>query len=258
MFVFLEVKNHLRIKENIELHDEECGGTHCIRSLKTSIPILEKTSQCHNNTKKHPYYTCGSYDIHFEQKIYKNHDIVLYKNDEPVVIIPFKMPMSNYSQNSRNIHDNSYGECGLTNSECAIKSWGCLVSPFSILMTEYPYYNKSHSKFEKIESIYGGTRNGTLSYLKRYEDTQNRAKLTLKHEVNYGIFLMNSTKRITKLLGTMVLKESLARKVSNGKLKADANDTGLLEKSDQIECGSVNINNWLNNIRLHLDMVEQK
>lgn len=77
----------------------------------------------------------------------KKCDIVISKNDIPLIVIPVKFIMRNYKQNRNNYLENLIGEIsGLKNSNPGIK-----IIPYTIYIRDTPYFKNGNifSKFEK-------------------------------------------------------------------------------------------------------------
>ncbi len=87
----------------------------------------------------------------------KKCDIVVYKNNEPYIVFPVKLIMTNYQQNKNNSWENLTGE--LTHLKWANENINII--PINIFMNKTPYLKKD-KKISKFENI-------TYDDIKNYE-----------------------------------------------------------------------------------------
>ena len=218
-------------------YDAENKKYYQIRTSEEAKSFLEIASQYTKKSKQHPILTCGLYKVLFEIELHKKQDIVIYYDNKPVVLCPFKMPMKNYSQNSGNVVDGLQGECvnilGYTIEKLENK---CLISPLYILMNKYPYYTAA-GDLKRVENPYEPKR--AMTHIERFQHMINSAKRVNKKiafkNINFGVLLMNSDSRIAKI-------------------KKDSNADGLLTiHNEQPEFG---INQWIKKIKSHIKKIE--
>jgi len=99
------------------------------------------------------------YDIKREYKVQSDNaakekkcDIVILKNNEPYIIIPVKIPMSNYRQNRNNSYENLTGELSHIKWAFQDANRDIIIIPINIFMNKTPYLraNKTIKNFETI------------------------------------------------------------------------------------------------------------
>jgi len=82
--------------------------------------------------------------LNFAKK--KKCDIVIYKNNKPVIIVPVKFIMRNYKQNRNNYIENLIGEIWCLKK----RNKGLKIIPFTIFIKKTPYF-KTGNEFLKYE-----------------------------------------------------------------------------------------------------------
>lgn len=115
---------HLYIKNQVDIYINENNKSNVYKTK------LEQYVNSYNSTGK------------------KKCDIVIYKYNEPYIIFPCKIIMSNYKQNKNNSWENLTGEL----LHLKWSNPGIHIIPINIFMDKTPYLNKSGiiTKFENI------------------------------------------------------------------------------------------------------------
>jgi hypothetical protein len=129
----------------------------------------------------------SNYNVKLEQNIpainssgKKKCDIVVYKEGNPIMVLPVKLPMTNYKQNKNNNWENLTGE--LLHIKWANPD--IRIIPINVFMDKTPYKNNA-GKIQKFEHI-------TYKDIENYEVLKQ--KNIVDHCMNYILHVDHSCK----------------------------------------------------------------
>ncbi len=179
---------HLYIKTQIDLFINQNNKNDVYKSK------LEQYVKSYNSTGK------------------KKCDIVIYKENEPYIIFPCKIIMSNYKQNKNNSWENLTGEL----FHLKWSNNNIHIIPINIFMDKTPYLNKNGiiTKFENIttEDInhYEILKKNNLvydniNYIINVEHLSNINEKFIKNPIINGFHINTAFKSLSVLLSKLII-----------------------------------------------------